>query len=234
MIQKEENQFDRLNYKKLGANGFEYYIPIKSLDPSMKEIMEDVSKALTTRGVWEPETEMIMRETIKKGDRVIDIGASIGYFTLLMADLVGNDGMVYSYEPTDNQFKYLQKNVAHNGFESRVYLNNAAASDKYGVVEIQCNACNPKRVCANALDGDLTGKIDFIKMDIDGSEAKALKGLTKTIEDNENLKMIIEFIPEAQTKLGNNPEEMMKFIDKYFTWTRVDDYNLYCIRKPKI
>ena len=209
---------------------FEYYNS-EIADDSMKEIMVDVSKALTTRGNWEEETEEIMKKEIKEGDIVVDIGASIGYFTLLMSKLVGASGTVYSFEPTPNQFVYLQHNIKQNGFEDRVKVFNIAANDQQGVLSIQCNACSPNLVSGWALDDILPKKVDFIKIDIDGSEPRALKGLIKTIERNPQLKMIIEYIPETQRKLGNSPEEMMEIIDKYFTYKKVDEHNLYCQRK---
>jgi len=209
---------------------FEYYNP-KISDDSMQEIMADVKLKLSRDGNWEEKTEETMRQEVKEGNAVVDIGASIGYFTLLMAKLVGKSGTVYCIEPTPNQFIYLKHNIIQNGFEDRVLGLNIAASDQNGSIAIQCNACSPNKLLGWRLDDILPEKVDFIKMDIDGSETKALKGLIKTIENNPQLKMIVEYHPESHKKLGYNPEEMLEILDKYFTYEHVDEYNLFCIRK---
>ena len=74
-------------------------------------------------------------------------------------------------------------------------------------------------------------------MDIDGSEPRALKGLIKTFERNPQLKMVIEYYPECIEKCGNNPQDMMDILDKYFTYEKIEgDYtdtywNYICKRK---
>jgi hypothetical protein len=81
------------------------------------------------------------------------------------------------------------------------------------------------------------GRIDFIKMDIDGSEVKALRGMTKIFKKNPQLKMVIEFSPESIELAGDNPQEYLDILNKYFTVFRIEgDYgnnlwNLYCERK---
>ena len=74
-------------------------------------------------------------------------------------------------------------------------------------------------------------------MDIDGPEPRALKGLIRTIERNQNLKMIVEYYPKYIKEAGNSPEEMMAILDRYFTYEKIEgDYgdgywNFYCVRK---
>ena len=216
------------DFIKLGE--FYFYNP-PIADDSMKEIMWDVNLKLSRDDCWEKETEEIMKKEIKPGMTVADIGASIGYFTMTMAKLVGEHGTVYSIEPTPNQFIYLKHNVIKNGFENIVRGLNIAASDTDAPIPINCNACSPNKLLGWKMDDIFNTKIDFIKMDIDGSETRALKGLIKTIENNPNLKMIIEYHPESHKRLENKPEEMLEIIDKYFTYTHLDEYNLFCIKK---
>ncbi|KKL60589.1 hypothetical protein LCGC14_2203830, partial [marine sediment metagenome] len=77
----------------------------------------------------------------------------------------------------------------------------------------------------------------FIKMDIDGPEPKALKGLVRTFKRSKNLKMVIEYYPEYILNAGCDPVEFREIINKYFDVDVIpDDYedgcwNLFCTRK---
>ena len=73
----------------------------------------------------------LVKNEIKKGDVVIDIGAHIGYYTVLFAKLVGPKGKVFAFEASPTNFEILKKNVNVNGYQN-VTLNNKAVSDKDG------------------------------------------------------------------------------------------------------
>ena len=212
--------------------GLKFYLNVLEEDKALKEIMQD----FILHGVYEPETTKVVKEYVKKGDICLDAGSSIGYFTNLMARQVGEKGKIYAFEPTQNQCKYLMKNVEANGF-SNVELYPQALWSKEGVININGNAEQRDNVKAITLDSLEITYLDFAKIDIDGSEPEALKGMIKTIERSPNLKMAIEFYPEYQKKLGNKPEEMTEILSRYFNCEKIEGdytdnyYNLYCVRK---
>jgi FkbM family methyltransferase len=70
-------------------------------------------------GYWEYWVSDFMWRNIKPGDTVIDVGANLGYYSVLMADLVGSTGRVVSFEPNPRLFELLQRNVGINGFTRR-------------------------------------------------------------------------------------------------------------------
>ena len=78
---------------------------------------------------YEPIETEIVKTHVKKNNIVVDIGANIGYYTLLMAL---NQAKVFSYEPEPKNFKLLQKNVNLNNFSSNVKLYNKAVSNYNG------------------------------------------------------------------------------------------------------
>lgn len=92
--------------------------------------MDDVgiiSFDLILNEVWEPiETNFFKRE-IKENDIVLDIGANIGYYTLLFARQVGTKGKVYAFEPEPNNFSLLAKNVLINKYENVIYIDKAVS-----------------------------------------------------------------------------------------------------------
>ena len=73
------------------------------------------------------ETE-IVKNQIKESDIVIDIGAHIGYFSLIFAKLVGNNGKVFSFEPEPENYKILKKNIEINNYQN-VILEQKGVSD---------------------------------------------------------------------------------------------------------
>ena len=78
------------------------------------------SLLLSINGIYEEfETELVSKE-ISKNDVVVDIGANIGYYTLIFAKLVGENGKVFAFEPDPSNFALLKKNVELNGFRNVV------------------------------------------------------------------------------------------------------------------
>lgn len=193
--------------------------------------------------VWEEETTKIVKDNVKKGMTCIDIGASVGYFTLLFARQVGEYGHVIAVEPTDFQQPYLLKNIKNNGYKDRVKVWNVGAWDKSDILAMPANASPYVQtyIPCMAVDDIVKGrKVDFIKIDVDGPEPKVLKGLIKTIEANPKLKMIIEYYPKFIEGAGCDPKEFMSILNKYFNYSIVPgDYtegcwNYYCERKMAV
>lgn len=185
---------------------------------------------------WEPKTTKIIHELCK--DKVcVDIGASIGPLTLQMCKVATK---VIAVEPTERCFRYLCQNLELNGYKNCIPLR-FAAWDKNEVVKMPINDPNPNYVNGICMDDWLeqnkVDKVDFIKIDVDGSEPRALQGLVRTFERNPQLKMIIEYYPLYMMGGGQDPDEFMKILRKYFTWEVIPDdfgencWNLLCTRK---
>lgn len=209
----------------------------KEHDSGILAIMKDFTTYIKK---WEPFTTELVKRELKKGQIAIDIGASIGYFTNLFARCVGKLGKVYSFEPTPNQFPYLLSNIKVNGYNEIVKAFNIAAWDKNEDIEMP--PIDKKFICKarkidDILEEEKVKNIDFIKIDVDGSEPQVLKGLLKTFKNN-NLKMIFEWYPDYIQKCGGNPKEVKDIIEKYFNYEIIKgDYegsnhcNWFCIHK---
>lgn len=170
-----------------------------------------VCSHLLNFGTWEfDETELVKKE-IKKGDTVVDLGAHIGYYTLLFSKLVGDSGVVFAFEPDRENFDILSKNVKENNCFN-VKLVNMGVLDKSGKAllypRIDSNKGghrmyptdnaifgNPVEVDAISLDDyfkNYNGNINFIKIDIEGSEKTALNGMMGVLNKNKNIKILTE------------------------------------------
>lgn len=171
---------------------------------------------------YEPGTVDLFRLLIKPGMTVMDIGAHYGYFTMLSSKLVGNDGQVIAFEPEPNNHSLLLQHLDINGCKGNVAVIQAAAYDKNKMMPLYLSSYSGQHslfihsrrhieVKALVLDDMLNTqkRIDFIKMDIEGGEAKALIGMERIIAGNTNLVLIVEFHPELFLLSGHNPQEFV-------------------------
>jgi FkbM family methyltransferase len=181
-------------------------------------LLDDVdSLCLRSRGVHEPGVTKIARENVKDGDVVLDIGAHIGYFTLIFAELVGPYYKnVIAFEPNPEATELLCENTNLNNYNNRVTVFRFAVWDKWDEIKLWLNCKNKadhrcwnpgrpwKWIWANTINLDcLTfDHIDFIKMDIQGAEYRALLGMQKLLQDNPQVKMIMEFAPAMLEACG--------------------------------
>lgn len=146
--------------------------------------------------VYEPEIERAFRKFLRSGMVVVDIGANIGFFTMLARSLVGASGHVLAVEPNPENVRMIEASRRTNGFDN-VEVLCAAASTGIGVVSLHVEHSNGfvaspsdldqvwegQLVPAVALDGIIGGRsIDFIKIDIEGNEPRALKGAVETLK----------------------------------------------------
>ncbi len=189
-----------------------------------------VSQELIVSGKWEEYETELFKKHIKPGDTVVDIGAHIGYYTLIAARLVGNNGKVYAFEPDPKNFQILEKNVAQNGYHNVVLVNKAVA-DKSGNAQLFLNSENSGdhrifesdhgrksiAITTTTLDDFFKNqdkKVDLIKMDIQGAEARAFQGSTRTLAKNKHMTLITEFYPQALQLSGKNAEEYLALLQE--------------------
>jgi len=149
-------------------------------------------------GTWEPKVIRAVNDTIKPGMTVIDIGAHIGYYSLLFAKCVGPSGRVFAFEPLPGNFALLQKNVGLNNLQNVDTLNQAVFSRTQEItIAAPDDQPNPGsgsmhteaghkhyRVEAISMD-DFCEKLalrpDILKMDVEGAEYDVLMGAKETI-----------------------------------------------------
>lgn len=165
--------------------GLSIYLPIHS----------EISKIIY-RGTYEKKEIAFVRKLLKQGDYFIDAGANIGLFTLHAADVVGETGRVFSFEPFTPTFHKLQENILLNKFGNVVAFNQGL-SDKSGKLSMQISENgydawnsfhlrNDEKFTANAevevttledaFEPEIFSKINLIKIDVEGWEKFVLLG----------------------------------------------------------
>ena len=186
------------------------------------------------------ETELVKQE-IKPGDVVLDVGANIGYYTLLFAKLVGPQGHVFAFEPEPKNFELLTKNVNVNGYTNVTLIQKAVSnnteiknfyltnkntiSHRLSKPDGECDSIKIETISLdNFLDNNNT--INFVKIDIHGSEGNAIKGMLSILKKNETIKILQEWWPDAIKEYNMDPENHLRILNELgFSHYEVDDIN---------
>lgn len=231
----------RYGFNFVSRYGLSRYLPLKFIkrftigrlikytlvDGHRMYLDERDSLKLLVNGSYELFKTDLVKKHVRPGDIVVDVGANIGYYTLLFAKLVGENGKVYAFEPDPTNFRLLQKNVQVNGYNNVVLVQKAVSSktdraklflsatnkgdhrmydsnDGRPAVEIETVSLNDF-FCADM-------KVDFIKMDIQGAEGGALQGMFSVLRENQDLRLISEFWPGGLKRFGTEPIEYLKLL----------------------
>lgn len=198
---------------------------------------------LSWQEAYEPETLKIIETYLTEGDIVFDIGANIGYYTLLFAKLVGPKGRVIAFEPYLPSAGILWKNVYRNGYLDRVQVKVLAVSYKTGPTQLylhptssgghslrhlgKTNVCDVAGVRLDDFDYPLP---NLIKMDIEGTELHALRGMEKFLQ-RPSVKLIVEYRPEFQQDYVGSKTRLLEYLGRSgFVYLQCDG-NLFC-RRP--
>jgi len=138
---------------------------------------------------------------IKKGDVVIDAGASIGVFSLCTAKMVGSNGIVIAFEPDNSNYEILQKNVKLNNLDNIITLKkglwsrnenldfyNDNSETSHLIFDDVIDKSKIVKIPVVKLDDELKKlgikKVNFIKMDIEGAEVESIKGCKNILKEN--------------------------------------------------
>jgi len=183
---------------------------------------------LSVDGIYEPLVTGLVQKEVGPDNVVLDIGAHIGYYTLIFAARAGPRGKVFAFEPEPGNFALLEKNVHANGYRN-VTVVQKAISDKAGTVKLHLSEENSgdNRIYDShdgrrfldvetiRLDDYFAGNqenIDFIKMDIQGAEHAALCGMANLLARNKGVKLVTEFWPFVLAKYGVAPQAYLQLL----------------------
>lgn len=147
----------------------------------------------TWLGTYERESQQAFKLAVHEGDIVYDIGANVGFFTLLAAKLVGRSGAVYAFEPLRRNIEYLNRHIVANNLTT-VHVLPIAVSSRKGVAQFT-SADSPSmgrltpggdvEVETESLDELVgSGRVPaphFIKIDVEGAEYDVLNGAASVL-----------------------------------------------------
>jgi FkbM family methyltransferase len=184
-------------------------------------------------GVWEPHISRWVKGFLRPGDVALDIGANVGYFSLLCATQVGQTGRVIAFEPVPSIVDRLRGNLELNGVDW-VDVRPVIVSNEPGEAEIfrgpprnlgrsttsasadggfVSEGTVPKVRVSDAVDQELWARIRLIKIDTEGDELLALQGLEPLLQAaRSGATVIVEVTPDDLAARGGTPREIFDFM----------------------
>lgn len=149
-----------------------------------------------------------IKRIVKTGDTVLDLGAHVGYYTLILASIVGENGKVFSFEPQEHLFSLLQQSIQDNGYQGWIIAENCCVGDvtrkgrlaqhhgpgDYGCTHLLATPSSlplyddlaiEETNILNLADCNFPRAIDFIKIDVEGAEYLALKPFEKRLKQDQ-------------------------------------------------
>ncbi|MFN4017074.1 MAG: FkbM family methyltransferase [Reyranella sp.] len=195
--------------------------------------------------VWEPDVSRVIEQNLAPGDVFVDVGANIGYDTLLASSCVGPAGKVVSIEASPRTFALLQRNLAVNAASSNVRAVNAAVSDRPGTLELyEVNAANIGAATTLASRGgtfvaavdalpleqiltpDERSRVRLIKMDVEGAEPAILRHLLQHLSTYPaTMDIVVEATPDDDPEAWRDVFERMRSAG-FEAWAIDNDYEL--------
>jgi FkbM family methyltransferase len=188
----------------------------------------DVGRNIINSQIYESHVTRVLVDVLKLGDVFLDLGANIGYFSLLAASIVRESGKVISFEPNVQNLQLLYSSIVENRFENiRVYPLAASNSNQIlkltsfgsnGYLEaVPSGKSNFQFVQTVTADELLQceKQINVVKMDIEGYESLALRGMDKMIRKFKPT-IFTEFSPwHIKHRANVNPQDYLEQIMKY-------------------
>jgi len=186
-----------------------------------------ISAQLRTAGVWEPLETRAVLALLEPGDGCVDLGANLGYYTVLAALRAGAAGRVLACEPDPGNFALLERNVAENGVPW-VRTRRCAVIDRAGPALLYRSADNQgdhrlydsgdgrsavpaSAVTLDGLLGDSPEAWHLAKVDTQGCEALILRGARRFLAAQAGrLAWIVEFWPLGLARSGTSADELLE------------------------
>lgn len=212
-----------------------------------------VTRDILMTGIWEPHITGITMAALKEGDVFFDIGAHVGYYTLLASTLVGTSGKVIALEPNPPTADRLRANIQLNKF-TNISVYQAAAADNEGSLPFfqagnehnawsslsKVNALGGREIVVKSLrldsiaNSESLTRVDLMKLDVEGAEMQVLRG-ARQILTTFRPRIITELKPGALGRLGAGMDEVVAYLhaNGYTLGRKIDHENYFWLPDPE-
>lgn len=189
-----------------------------------------VSRRIREEGIWEPYETSLVLSMLQRGDVFVDVGANIGYFSVLAASVVRDSGTVFAFEPDPANFRLLQENTVLNGQhnvisavqaglaadsgDGQLYLSQDNLGDHqiYAADDTRCRLPITLHNGSQYLRGRVQ-RIDLLKVDTQGSEYQVMAGLLPLLQALPHVpRIIIELTPLSLRQAGSSGRALIELL----------------------
>ncbi len=194
---------------------------------------ETVAASIYFVGSWEKPLTRWLATRLRPGDTFVDVGAHIGYFAIVASRLVGESGNVVAIEPLRRSFEQLEQNVALNHARN-IRAVNLAVLDRQSELVLWAHPRNPgatftdppnpgyrreapveARPLTEILEAAEIARARVIKIDVEGSEAAVVEGMTPLLSSTrDDLEVLVEIHPEHLERAGTSPEAIAEAFER--------------------
>lgn len=209
-------------YSRISQSLLDVRTPSGMLTVDLRD--RSVAQKLYLGRKYEPAECALFAKLVEPGMTFFDVGAHVGYYTLLAARLVGDAGRVVSFEPDARNFELLAENVRRNAL-TNVEVANMAVAAREGELQLyrdpdwagdhRIHAVSGRESVAvrcTTLDGYAArhGAPDVIKMDVQGAEGEVLAGMRDILRESPPVAIVAEFWPAELTAVGCVPADFVE------------------------
>lgn len=191
----------------------------------------DIGVHLLTLGMWEPQYTALFRRLVRPGDTVFDLGANHGVYTLLAASLAGPAGRVHAFEPNPRLAWLAEMSARLNGHGGMVTMHRLCASDANGstwlVFEDAFSGGGTQNragtegetaiACRTAMLDEMfpdpAFRVDVVKLDVEGSEGRVLRGMRNLLARSPDVRILMEFAPAMLAGSGVPAPEVVGILE---------------------
>lgn len=194
------------------------------------DLSDWVDQHIYAIGEYESDVVTVVKAALKKGMTAIDIGANVGFFSLLFSTIVGSGGKVLAFEPQPAAIKRLARNIELNP-RLAIEVHNLAAADADGEISFYCGPVNHSGVASirprkddqdaiivrSARADDIIASalsVDLIKIDVEGAETRVIAGLENTIKRS-HPHIIVEVSDLYLREMGSSGQELVEKLCGY-------------------
>lgn len=211
---KSKNSSDSVERNVLG-----YRMQLNLEDPGLSKglLCSGVREVYSTKAYID---ELERLERSKDSVTVLEVGANIGYYALIAADILGDKADIHAIEPSPKNLEFLEKNIELNGFEDSITVHPIAISNSQGSITFDlAKKANQNRIQSEFIEGDQSAivesievdvttvqnflerndlpseSIDVVRMDVQGAEYGVIEGMQNLLLENDELMLFIETHP---------------------------------------
>jgi FkbM family methyltransferase len=188
---------------------------------------EIIGRSLFSGLPYEPAETAFISDILRPGMTFVDIGANIGYYSLLAARLLGSTGRIIAFEPDPYNYHLLDANIKLNRRQAQVAMRNIALGSAPGQLTLWKSNSNYGdhrlgewaegrsgiTVAVDTFDAQFRsiggGTIDLLKIDVQGFEAKVFSGMQGVFAASPPRVILMEYWPDGIRAAGDNPEQLL-------------------------